>query len=180
MRVLGVVLAGGQSRRFGSDKALAMIDGQTLIAHAIDVLKPQCASVVVAGRNAASVATIDDWPRPGMGPLGGICGALRYAARNGFDAVLTVPVDAIGLPIDLLDRLTPGPSYIGSQPVIGLWPIITLKFLKELLSSDASHSVFALAKLTDARQIVLAVEPVNVNFPEDLYRLAEPPSAIRH
>ena len=50
MRVLGVVLAGGQSRRFGSDKALAEIAGRTLLDRAVATLARQVDTVVVAGR----------------------------------------------------------------------------------------------------------------------------------
>ena len=180
MRTLGVVLAGGQARRFGSDKAMAMFAGRTLIAHAIDALRLQCAAVVVAGRDAAPVATVEDWPRPGMGPLGGICGALRHAAREGFEAILTVPVDAIGLPPDLLTPLMPAPACVASQPVIGLWPAATLDPLADLLCSDARHSLIALAELTGARRVTLAVEPVNINSPEDLEQLTELPPAASH
>ena len=34
--ILGVVLAGGKSTRFGSDKALAELGGRTLLARAVD------------------------------------------------------------------------------------------------------------------------------------------------
>ena len=38
MRVLGAILAGGQSRRFGSDKASASLDGKSLLDHVADAL----------------------------------------------------------------------------------------------------------------------------------------------
>ena len=34
----GVILAGGQSKRFGSDKALALYEGKPLIAHAVELV----------------------------------------------------------------------------------------------------------------------------------------------
>ena len=49
--ILGVVLAGGQSTRFGSDKALAELGGRTLLARAFDTLGGFCEFVVVAGRD---------------------------------------------------------------------------------------------------------------------------------
>src|SRR5687768_5356431 len=48
--ILGAVLAGGQSSRFGSDKALAELDGRTLIARAVDALAGWCEYVVAVGR----------------------------------------------------------------------------------------------------------------------------------
>lgn len=35
----GVILAGGRSRRFGSDKAPAMLEGKTLISHAVEIVR---------------------------------------------------------------------------------------------------------------------------------------------
>ena len=100
MKTLGAVLAGGQSRRFGSDKAVAMLDGQTLLDHALAALRPHCDAVVVVGRGK-----IADWPRADMGPLGGIAAALIHAVDQGFNQVLTVSVDCVRLPPDVRERL---------------------------------------------------------------------------
>jgi putative hydroxymethylpyrimidine transport system substrate-binding protein len=51
MRVLGAVLAGGRSRRFGSDKALARYAGRTLLDHALHALGGQVDAVIGAFRN---------------------------------------------------------------------------------------------------------------------------------
>ena len=48
--ILGCVLAGGQSQRFGSDKALAELAGRSLLARAVDALWGWCEAVVVVGR----------------------------------------------------------------------------------------------------------------------------------
>ena len=50
---LGAVLAGGQSSRFGSDKALAVLYGQTLLTRAVATLAQWCDTVVVVGRTEA-------------------------------------------------------------------------------------------------------------------------------
>ena len=54
---LGAVLAGGQSSRFGSDKALAVLDGQTLLTRAVATLAQWCDTVVVVGRSEAPAPT---------------------------------------------------------------------------------------------------------------------------
>ncbi|WP_288457553.1 NTP transferase domain-containing protein, partial [uncultured Sphingomonas sp.] len=86
IRILGAVLAGGRSSRFGSDKALATWRDTALIDHALDSLSPHVADLLVVGRGAARVRTAPDLPHPDLGPLGGIAGALAVAAREGFDA----------------------------------------------------------------------------------------------
>jgi molybdopterin-guanine dinucleotide biosynthesis protein A len=100
MNVLGAILAGGEARRFGSDKALAMLDGVTLIDRVRAALTPQVAAVVVCGR----VGGIADRPA-GIGPLGGIAAAIWQARERGMDGAVTVPCDAPGLPDDLVARL---------------------------------------------------------------------------
>lgn len=166
--ILGVVLAGGQSRRFGSDKAMAQLDGHTLLARAVDLLSGWCEHVVVAGRETAPAPTLPDWPRPHMGPLGGIAAALRHAADEGYAALLSIGVDAPDLPDDLPDLLAPAPAYLAQQPVIGLWPINALGALEAILAGTSKHSMRTLAEAIGARAVNLPSEPANINTPADL------------
>lgn len=167
-RVLGVVLAGGQSRRFGSDKAIATLGGQTLLDRAVATLSRQCEAVVVAGRD-----DLADRPRSGMGPLGGLNGALHHAAELGFDAVLSIPVDGFDLPTDLLDELSPAPACAVDAPVIGLWPVSARGALDTFLAEDRIHSVRAFAAQIGAREVTLSRLPANINTPADLSALKD-------
>ena len=166
--ILGVVLAGGQSSRFGSDKALAELDGRTLIARAVDALSGWCEHVVVAGRETAPAPTLPDWPRSGMGPLAGLAAALHFALDEGYDQVLSCGVDSARLPENLLELLGPAPAYVEGQPVIGLWPAKSSAKLDALLESDGRHSMRAFATAIGARAVKLAAEPANINTPADL------------
>jgi len=164
---LGAVLAGGRSRRFGSDKALAMLGGRTLLDHALAALAPHCDAVVVVGRGE-----IADWPRADMGPLGGMAGALIHAAGAGFDRVLTAPVDCVRLPGDLRARLEPAPAFLSTQPVIGLWPVAALNDLKAMLEDAGDLAVRAYARRIGARAVQSDFVPPNINSTADLDRLA--------
>jgi molybdopterin-guanine dinucleotide biosynthesis protein A len=165
---LGCVLAGGQSSRFGSDKALAELGGHTLLARAVDLLSGWCEYVVVAGRETAPAPTIPDWPTPGMGPLGGIAAALHLARDEGYEALLTVGVDSIGLPENLSDLLAPAPAYLESQPVVGLWPSSASEAIETVLTGQGRHSMLAFAEMIGARPVKLPRNPANINSPADL------------
>lgn len=178
--ILGVVLAGGKSSRFGSDKALAELDGHTLIAHAVDTLSGWCEFVVVAGRKIAPAPTLPDWPAPGMGPLGGLAAALHLARDEGYDAVLSLGVDTADLPDNLLEWLgvetavAGAPlraAYVASQPVIGLWPVNTVSIIEAILTGTGRHSLHALAEAVGARAVNLPAAPANINTPADLAAL---------
>lgn len=166
--ILGIVLAGGQSTRFGSDKALAELGGQTLLARAFDTLTGFCELVVIAGRERGPGHVIPDWPRPGMGPLAGIAAGLHLARDEGYTAVLTCGVDSVGLPDNLLDLLSPGPAYLESQPVVGLWPSGTLEAIESLLLSEQKHSMLAFAGAVGATAVKTDAKPANINTPADL------------
>lgn len=167
MTTLGAVLAGGRSSRFGSDKALAMLGGRTLLDHAVAALGPHSDAVVVVGRGE-----IADWPRGDMGPLGGIAGALIHAAETGFDRVLTAPVDCVRLPADLGVLLEPAPAFLATQPVIGLWPVSALGELKAMLEAGGDLAVRAYAWRIGARAVQSDFVPPNINSHTDLERLA--------
>jgi len=169
--ILGAVLAGGQSTRFGSDKALAELGGRTLISRAVDALSGWCEHVVVIGRETAPAPTLPDWPRAGMGPLAGIAAALHHAEDEGYEAVLTCGVDSANLPDKLLAMLSPAPSYLSDQPVIGLWPASATKTLELILEGEGKHSMLRFAEAIGARPVKVPAKAANINTPADLAAL---------
>lgn len=169
--ILGAVLAGGLSSRFGSDKALAELDGHTLIARAVDVLSGWCEHVIVVGRPEAPAPTLPDWPRAGLGPLGGIAAALHHAHDEGYDAVLTCGVDSVGLPENLPVLLGAAPAFLEAQPVVGLWPASEVEAIEAILHGTESHSMRRFAEAIGARPVQVNKAPANINTPEDLAAL---------
>lgn len=171
-RLLGAVLAGGRSSRFGSDKAEALWQGRPLVEHAVALLRPIAADVVLCGRAYAGLAAIPDRPAPDMGPLAGLNAALHHAAAHGFDAVLTIGCDTPLVPADLFDRLrgSAGPAYVANLPVIGYWPAALAARLDAFLAEDRKHAIRGWAQLVSAEPLdwpALA----NVNEPADLEKL---------
>lgn len=165
------MLAGGQSSRFGADKALAELGGRTLIARAVDALSGWCEHVVVTGRATAPAPTLPDWPRSGMGPLAGLAAALHLACDEGYEAVLTCGVDSAGMPEELLSLLTPGPAYIVDQPVIGLWPAASVRTAEAILEGEGLHSMYRFAESLGARAVTGPSITANINTPADLAAL---------
>jgi molybdopterin-guanine dinucleotide biosynthesis protein A len=81
----GYVMAGGASRRFGSDKAFAEFGGRTLLSHMCELVLAAVGDVrVVApeGRYAELEFPILDDRWPDEGPLGGIITALGATERS--------------------------------------------------------------------------------------------------
>lgn len=168
MRILGAILAGGQSRRFGSDKAEAQFEGKALLEHVADALRPQVEELVVVGRQWPGLVSVADWPEAGLGPLGGLCGALHYARVEDFDAIASSGCDLIGIPPNLIAQLGEGPAIADDQPLLGLWSTELAGPLAQWLGDPQNRSVYRFADHVSARRVALA-EPVrNANRPEDL------------
>ncbi len=168
MTLLGVVLAGGQSTRFGRDKACALYAGKALLDHAKDSLAPHVDCLVVVGRDWPGLLRVEDLPRPGLGPLGGLYGALSWGAAQGYDAVLSCGCDTLGLTAAHIGALTPGPAVLDALPIIGLWPTRFAPVLGDWLALNARHSVYAFAQAAGARRAVVPDPPRNINQPDDL------------
>lgn len=138
-RVLGAVLAGGQSRRFGQgDKALAQLGGRTVLDHVIERARPQVDHLILnvngdRARFARFNLEIVADETPGEGPLGGILAALGHAEACGFELTATFPCDTPFFPRDLVARLgaaldTQGADFAiaasegREHRVFALWP----------------------------------------------------------
>jgi molybdopterin-guanine dinucleotide biosynthesis protein A len=169
--LLGAVLAGGKSMRFGSDKAVAQVNGRALIDHVAHALDGQTAQLVVVGREHPGVRGIADQPGPDLGPLAGLAAALLEARTLGLSAVLTAPCDAYDLPADLAQRLHPFPAYVESQPVIGLWPASAAETALDILNGPSKHSMRAFAQAIGARAVQLPRNPANINTAADLEKV---------
>jgi len=102
----GAVMAGGKSRRFGQDKALLRLGGETLLARSLRILGSLTAVQLVIGppeRGPESgPATVVSDAFPDSGPLGGIYTALRASTCP---HVLVVACDMPFLNVDLLRYL---------------------------------------------------------------------------
>jgi molybdopterin-guanine dinucleotide biosynthesis protein A len=172
MRLLGAILAGGASRRFGSDKGIAMLGGRALINHAADALDPLVERIVICGRNLPNFGRLDDRPGPNMGPLGGLNAALHFAASNAFDGVLTLGCDTPVVPSqtlrDLLKEKTG--AYIATLPIIGYWPASLSGTLDAHLASTTDYAVRAWAHANGLRSLD-RTGIANINFRSDLAAL---------
>lgn len=185
--IAGLVLAGGRSRRFGSEKALVRLDDRTLLEWTLGVLRAGCDSVAVstrAGSGAEAIAQglglpvlIDDPAHPD-GPLAGVAAGLRWASSLGAAHLATLPCDNPRAPLDLVSRLhaAGGEAFAafaetddGPHPLCALWSIDLLASLEsELARGHPAVRVF----LGDVGGVAVrfgeAAGFVNVNRPGDL------------
>jgi molybdopterin-guanine dinucleotide biosynthesis protein A len=111
MTTTGLVLAGGESTRFGGPKPLALFEGQPMVGRICDILRGRCDELIVSVATAddahailaavPGVRTVLDRTR-GRGPIEGL--------RRGFEAaqgdlILVAPSDAPLLRLSLYDEL---------------------------------------------------------------------------
>ncbi len=104
-----VVLAGGASRRFGSDKLAYEIDGRPLLAHTMAGLPDEAVIIMVGPERPTdrSVIMVREDP-PGGGPTAGLVCGLAAALDAGADLIGVLPADAPGSAVAaglLLDQL---------------------------------------------------------------------------
>lgn len=88
LELSGILLLGGESSRFGSPKALARFEGETLAKRAWRLLGEVCAERIAVGRSdGLPFEVLGD---PGTGPVAAIAAGLRHATHY---LAVVVPVD---------------------------------------------------------------------------------------
>jgi molybdopterin-guanine dinucleotide biosynthesis protein A len=167
----GVLLVGGESRRFGAPKALVRLGGETLAARAWQVLGEACGERIAVGKAADGLElpfpVLDDGTEV-RAPLAGVVAGLR-AARTAVCVVL--PVDCPGMTAPALQALAAAcrdAAVPQTGPLPGAYARSALPELERRLAAGSLALRDAVAAL-DA--VVVDLSPsllVNVNRPGDL------------
>jgi molybdopterin-guanine dinucleotide biosynthesis protein A len=190
--VVGLLLAGGLSRRMGGgDKTLREIGGKPILERVIERMRPQVSALVLNANGdparfaAYGLPVVVDSIPDFAGPLAGVLAGLDWAVANrpDCDLVASVATDAPFLPEDLVARLVAGVSEAGADlacaasggqahPVIGLWPVRLREDLRRALVDENIRKVdvwTARHRLATVEFPVGRVDPFfNANRPEDL------------
>jgi molybdopterin-guanine dinucleotide biosynthesis protein A len=189
--VVGVVLAGGRSRRLGRDKARLEVEvlgrRRTLLAWTVERLRACGLEVAVAAGPSRvklpaplEVSPIEDGP--GRGPAAGVLGA---AAAYPQSALLVLGCDLPLVPVSLLTALlrrfrNQGCDLVSVDAGQGVEPLCTIYSRRalEVLRHRAAAGDTALHPLFSVAGLEVGFEPappewlLNINTPEDLAKLA--------
>jgi molybdenum cofactor guanylyltransferase len=183
MKVMGAIVAGGQSSRMGGqEKAFLPLGGRPLLAHVIERLSPQVDRLIINSNGVPfrfakfHAAVVPDLMDDLNTPLAGLHAGLVHAAEHGAEVLITVPSDTPFLPPDLAARLGQGPAIAASSGqdhyIAGAWPVGLLEDLEAAIHRDKLFRMKDWAKRCHARPVEWALTPhdpfFNVNTPDDL------------
>jgi molybdenum cofactor guanylyltransferase len=188
----GFVLAGGQSSRMGRDKALVELAGRPLVEWALEGLRGAGLTARIAGARTdlSEFAPViaDAWSD--VGPLGGVCSALRQAERD-WAVFVTVdqPLMAPLLIISLLEHARSGERAVTVASIGGVaqtFPAVVRRDALAVLESELENGrLGCMAAFRVAGLWVVAAEEIvgpesrclverwfsNVNTAEELERV---------
>jgi molybdopterin-guanine dinucleotide biosynthesis protein A len=199
---LGLVLAGGLSRRMGGgDKPLLRLAGRPILSHVVERLQPQCDFLLLNANGDASrfaaqgLPVVADTIPDFAGPLAGILAGLDWLAENspGTAWLVSVAADTPFIPADLVARLhrvraeseTPLASAASAgrqHHAIGLWPVSLRDDLRAaLLSGERRLGAFiAGCGVAVAEWPAEPFDPFfNINTPEDLVLAERAATSLR-
>jgi molybdopterin-guanine dinucleotide biosynthesis protein A len=193
--ISAIVLAGGESRRMGSDKRSATVKGRPLIALAIDLAAAVSDDVVVSCRHGFAPELDEDrrdpvrlvFDRREGGPLAGLEAALE-AARH--DLAVVVPVDMPGLTVaelgTLIEAIDAHPDALGAvfefDSGLDPFPGVYRRSILPTVTARVDAGELRVRALLAALEIVCVPAGVNarerraflnVNTPADLARAEE-------
>jgi len=191
MNLTGAVLAGGQSRRMGRDKALLEINGKPFVRHVADILAALCSPVVIIGIGPERFETpgyrlFDDLV-PQCGPLGGIHSALSHSStENVLIAACDLPLISVEAIRYLLQQRTADKEisivHHGTfvQPLLGVYARRCLPTLESFLE-NGGRKVWEFLNECSMETIDLRKAPfdlsenilMNVNTPEEYEKIRD-------
>jgi len=189
--MVGTILAGGKSRRFGRNKSLEFFQGERLIERQVRILRSLFPEVMIVTNTPElyldlDVTIVQDII-PGLGPLGAIYTGLLFA-RGG--SIFVTAVDMPFIQPEVIRRmmeLLPGHDVIVPrlgdylEPLHGMYSPRCLASVKRMLDRDELQVVrfFPSVKMAylDEEEI-RRLDPkglsfFNINTPEDMAKAIE-------
>ena len=154
--ILGVVLAGGKSQRFGSDKTSIRLGDKTLIEHTISKIENNFKEILIISNNEKNLIKKEnifftkDLIDGFLGPLVGVLSAMDWIEKNkkNYKWILTFPCDTPFFDQNIIEKLKRCTTNTSKK----------LFFLK---SGNKRHNIFGLwsMKLKD-----ILLEDINNGF----------------
>jgi molybdopterin-guanine dinucleotide biosynthesis protein A len=137
--ILGVVLAGGKSRRFGSDKSSVKLGDKSLIEHTISKIENNFKEILIITNNENiifnnnNVFLINDIIKGYLGPLVGVLTAMDWVKKNkkNYNWIATFPCDTPFFDQSVIETIIKYPQKLTKK----------LFFLK---SGNKRHNIFGL------------------------------------
>jgi molybdenum cofactor guanylyltransferase len=176
--VVGVVLAGGRSRRMGGgDKGLQSLGGKPMIAYVIERLAIQVRELLINTNSDPKAYTpfglpvVADLSDEFAGPLAGVLASMRWVQENRPDArwIVTAACDTPFLPTDcaqtlLRTAISTHSTYAGAMSASGV------HYTTGLWAVDFADDIatFLTGGERKVRSWVERHPHINVFFPKDL------------
>ena len=194
IKVAGVILAGGLSRRMnGNDKSLLAVGGKSMLTHVIERMAGQVDQLAINANGDPDRFTehdldiIPDVISGHAGPLAGIHAGMKWAnGQSQVSHIVTAAADTPFLPTNLVEtlanRITDSASdeivfastFGRLHPVFGLWPIRLFSSLQSFLQDTDIRKVVAFADLHTRLEAQFDINSddldpfFNINTPEEL------------
>ena len=192
--ILGVVLAGGKSQRFGEDKCQVKLGDKLLINYILSEIIDEFKDILLISNNkikynhSNKISLVKDLKK-GLGPLGGILTAMKWIKKNNesYKWILTFPSDTPFFKKQHLNNfLEEIRSYEGQlffinsndtrHNIFGLWSIDLLERLEKDLD-NGERKVEMWANKIGVKSINMKFENkdpfFNINTKEDLTKAEE-------
>ena len=192
--ILGAVLAGGKSQRFGEDKSQVMLEGKLLIDYILSEISSEFREILVVSnnkidfKNSEKISRIEDFKK-GLGPLGGVLSAMKWVKENNknYEWVSTFPADTPFFKKEILQKFYKEieieksklffiKSNMTRHNIFGLWSIDLLDKLEEDLNKG-DRKVELWANSVGVKVIDMDFKNIdpffNINTKQDLEKAKE-------
>jgi molybdenum cofactor guanylyltransferase len=157
--ITGVVMAGGNSSRMGTDKGLLHYRGKPLIQYAIDALKPQCSEIIISTQNQEysqfGLPLVHD-EIPDCGPIGGIYSVLKTSLTDyilvlacDMPFVSSETIQILMSEVEDFDCVVPRVNGM-FEPLCGVYSKLLIKKIEERLKTG-HYSLYGLIVESNCR-----------------------------